>query len=208
MFIDESFWIREKLSKIDLPPGSEVLNIGSSDENFLVTQPHIGENVLAPLRERGARIVNLDIRPSRPGDYSADITDRELPGKVGRRFRLIMCTSLLEHVTDRDAAFSNIAALAEDAGYILLTVPRYYPRHLDPIDTMYRPSADELAEEINLRRPAEVVAAEVLDIKARHHYFYRSRIPLWGYRKLIFWRRWFYGFRWKMSCALLRVGKS
>lgn len=206
MFIDESLWIREKLSGIDLPPGSVVLNIGSSDEAFLRTQPHIEENVLTPLRDRGARIVNLDIRPARPGDYSADITDSELPGKVGRRFRLVMCTSLLEHVADRDAAFSNIAALAEDGGYILLTVPRNYPLHLDPIDTMYRPSAEELAREIQRRRPAEVMAAETLDIQAPHHYYYKSRIPLWGYRKLIFWRRWFYGFRWKMSCALLRAG--
>lgn len=206
MFIDESRWIREKLSVIELPPDSEVLNIGSSDQSFLSTQPHIEENVMAPLRARGARIVNLDIRPARAGDYSADITDRELPGKVGQRFRLVMCTSLLEHVADRDAAFSNIAALAEEGGYILLTVPRNYPLHLDPIDTMYRPSAEDLVKEIQRRRPAEVVAAEILDIQARHHYYYKSRIPLWGYRKMIFWRRWFFGFRWKMSCALLRAG--
>lgn len=206
MFIDESLWIREKLSGINLPPGALVLNIGSSDEAFLSTQPHIEENVLAPLRERGARIVNLDIRPARPGDYSADITDRQLPEKLGKRFNLVMCTSLLEHVEDRDTAFSNIAALAEEGGYILLTVPRHYPLHRDPIDTMYRPSAEELAEEIRRRRPAEVVAAEILDIQAPHHYYYKSRIPLWGYRKLIFWRRWLFRFRWKMACALLRVG--
>lgn len=206
MFIDESLWIREKLSGINLAPGSVVLNIGSSDEAFLSTQPHIEENVLAPLREHGARIVNLDIRPARPGDYSADITDRELPAKLGKRFKLVMCTSLLEHVEDRDTAFSNIAALAEEGGYILLTVPRYYPLHRDPIDTMYRPSAEDLVKEIRLHRPVEVVAAEVLDIQAHHHYYYKSRIPLWGYRKMIFWRRWFYGSRWKMSCALLRTG--
>lgn len=208
MFIDESLWIREKLAGADLPPGSEILNIGSSDEQFLKTQPHIAENVFEPLLERGLRVLNLDIRPARPGDYSADITDRRLPEKIAKRFKLIICTSLLEHVADRDAAFANIAALAENGGYILLSVPAYYPHHPDPIDTLYRPSAEGLAGEIHKRRRAETVAAEVLDIKHPRHYYYISRFPFWGYRKLIFWRRWFAKFRWKMSCVLLRVTDS
>lgn len=205
MFIDESFWIREKLAGLELPPGAEALNIGSSDEAFRRTQPHIEENVFAPLRARGCRVVNLDIRPARPGDYSADITEKGLPARIGRRFPLIICTSLLEHVTDRTAAFDNIAALADSGGYILLTVPGKYPRHNDPIDTMYRPTAAELAGEILRRRDAEVTAAETLDIKHPHHYYYKSRYPFWGYRKLIFWRRWFAWSRWRMSCALLRA---
>lgn len=205
MFIDESVWIREKLSGLDLPPGSEILNIGSSDENFLKTQPHIEANVLSPLRKRGCAIVNLDIRPARPGDYSADITDRELTEKIGRRFKLVICTNLLEHVKDRDGAFANITSLVENDGYILLTVPRNYPRHNDPVDTLYRPSAEDLVAEIRNRRRAEVVAADVLEILHPRHYSYKSRFPFWGYRKFIFWRRWFAGSRWKISCALLRV---
>lgn len=205
MFIDESVWIREKLSGLDLPPGAEILNIGSSDESFRSTQPHIEENVFAPIRKLGCRIVNLDIRLARPGDYSADITEKGLPIRIGRRFQLVVCTSLLEHVKDREAAFDNIAALVESGGYILLTAPSRYPRHLDPIDTMYRPSPEEMALEIQKRRDAEVVASETLDIKHPHHYFYLSRFPFWGYRKFIFWRRWFDWSRWKMSCTLLRV---
>lgn len=206
MFIDESEWIREKLAALALPAGSEVLNIGSSDEEFLSTQPHIEANVIAPLRRRGCRIANLDIRPAKPGDYSADITEQGLPEKITRRFRLVLCTSLLEHVSDRKAALDNICSLAGSGGYILLTVPRRYPRHPDPIDTMYRPDAAELAGEILKRRAAEAVAVETLEIRDPRHYYFLSRFPLWGYRKLIFWRRWFAWSRWKISCALVRAG--
>ncbi len=205
MFIDESVWIRKKLAALDLPAGAEVLNIGSSDAGFRLTQPHIEENVLAPLRARGLKLVNLDIRPAAPGDYSADITEKGLAVRLGKRFRLLICTSLLEHVADRAAALDNIAALAEPGGHILLTVPRRYPRHGDPIDTMYRPSPEELAGEIMARRPATLIAAETLDIRHPRHYYFVSRYPLWGYRKLLFWRRWFEWSRWKMSCALLRA---
>lgn len=205
MFVDESLWMKEKLAALAIPAGSEVLNIGSSDEEFLNTQPYIEENVLGPLKRLGCRIVNLDIRPAKPGDYSADITERGLPEKITRRFKLVLCTSLLEHVRDRETAFDNISALADKDGYILLTVPRNYPRHPDPIDTLYRPEPAELAGEILKRRAAQAVAVETLEIRDPRHYYYVSRFPLWGYRKLIFWRRWFGWSRWRISCALLRV---
>lgn len=205
MFRDESCWIKEKLSGLELKPGCAVLNIGSSDAPFLATQPYIDSDVFAPLRARGCTIANLDIRPAAPGDYQADITEKGLPARLGRRFGLVVCTSLLEHVTDRAAALDNIAALAEAGGHILLTVPGKYPYHPDPIDTMYRPSAEELAAELLKRRPGEVVAQEDLDIRHPLHYRFESRFPFWGYRKFIFWRRWFSAARWKMACVLLRA---
>lgn len=207
MFRDESCWIKEKLSGLELPPGCGVLNIGSSDAAFLATQPYIDANVFAPLRERGCVIANLDIRPAGPGDYSADITEKDLPDKLGRRFGLVVCTSLLEHVTDRSTALDNIAALAADGGYILLTVPEKYPWHPDPIDTLYRPAAAELAAELLKRRNGKIVAQEDLQIRHPLHYHFESRFPFWGYRKFIFWRRWFPAARWKMACVLLRAAK-
>lgn len=205
MFIEESVWIKERLSTLDIPPGAKVLNIGASDKEFLKTQPHIEANVLAQLLARGCSIINLDLKTSKDGDYTGDITDKELPAKLGTCFKMVMCTNLLEHVADRDTAFSNIAALAEEGGYILLTVPNNYPAHHDPIDTLYRPSAAELANEIQRRRSAVVLFSEVLEINNPRYYYYRSRLPFWGYRKLVFWRRWFAKYRWKVSCLICRI---
>lgn len=208
MFVDESLWIRKKLSAAHLPEGTEVINIGSSDENFLRTQPYISENVMAPLKDRGCRITDLDIRVTGPDGYSADISEKGLTGRVAKRFGLVLCTSLLEHVADRESALDNIAALPGAGGYLLLTVPRKYPFHPDPLDTMYRPSPEELIKELTRRRDFSVEAAEELDIRHPRHYYFESRFPLWGYRKFIFWRRWFGWSRWKMTCLLLRARPS
>jgi len=204
MFLEESVWIREKLSDLALPPEAGVLNIGSSDQEFLKTQPHIEENVLAPLRARGCVITNLDIRPARPGDYTGDITDKNLPAAIGRRFPLVICTNLLEHVENLETAFSNISGLAEDGGFILVTVPNHYPFHPDPVDTMFRPGPAELEAWVKRFCPAETEAAAVVEILSPRYYYFESRFPFWGYRKMIFWRRWFSRWRWKVSCVLLR----
>lgn len=205
MFIEESLWIREKLATLDIPPGSKVLNIGSSDLEFLKTQPHIKDNVLTPLLAGGCLMTNLDLKAARNGDYTGDITDKGLPGRLAERFKLVICTNLLEHVTDRTAAFDNLAVMAEDGGYILLTVPNNYPIHHDPIDTRYRPSAAELGNEIQRRRNTEILFSEVLEIKDQRYYRYGSRLPFWGYRKFVFWRRWFGKYRWKVSCIICRT---
>ena len=48
MFTDESLWIKEKLEALPMPGGCRALNIGSSSMEFLKTQPHIYDNIVAP----------------------------------------------------------------------------------------------------------------------------------------------------------------
>ncbi len=204
MFTDESAWIREKLSALALPPNCQVLNIGSSDADFLKTQPHIEENVLAPLRERGCSILNMDIKSSPAVDIVADIASADLLERTKERFQLVICASLLEHVADRETAIRNIAGITESSGYILVTVPFNYPRHEDPIDTMYRPSAEGLARDFQKHFDAVVVQSEILDIRDSRYYYYRSRLPFWGYRAFRFWRIWLKRYRWKVSCVVLK----
>jgi methyltransferase family protein len=61
-----------------------------------------------------------------------------------KTYDLVLCTSVLEHVTDVPAAAATLLRLTNRGGYLLITVPRSYPRHRAPIDTGYRPSNQQL----------------------------------------------------------------
>jgi hypothetical protein len=51
--------------------------------------------------------------------------------------------------------------LVRPGGIIVVTVPRSYPHHADPIDTLYRPTPEEAAA---LFPHSSLVAAEIIDV--------------------------------------------
>jgi hypothetical protein len=55
-----------------------------------------------------------------------------------------MCCNVLEHVPNRDELATAIESLVSRGGYLFVTVPRRYPYHPGPIDTMFRPGVEEL----------------------------------------------------------------
>jgi SAM-dependent methyltransferase len=205
MFIEESVWIREKLAALNLRPGGILLNVGSSTADFLKTQPHISENILDPIKALGLSIKNLDLKKDPGVDVEGDIGDPELIKRLRDKFTVVLCSNLLEHVRDHKAAIKNLTELTGPGGYLLVTVPRKYPRHDDPIDTLYRPSPEDLTGEISKYAEVDILAADTLDIRSSIYYFYESRLPFWGYRKFRFWRYLFKPFRWKAACVLCRV---
>jgi hypothetical protein len=52
---------------------------------------------------------------------------------------------MYEHVVDRDELTRRILKMIPEGGMFFITVPSSYHQHNDPIDTMFRPSPDELA---------------------------------------------------------------
>jgi hypothetical protein len=64
---------------------------------------------------------------------------------------LTLCTSLLEQVPDRAAVIRNLHSMTRPGGHVIVTVPRRYPYHPDPIDTGFRQSPSRLAREISSR---------------------------------------------------------
>jgi SAM-dependent methyltransferase len=186
VFVDESLWIRAALERMPLRTGMTVLDIGSSTLAFrTITQPHIDGNVFEPLRRRGIRPVHLDARAEPGVDIVADVT--RLDG-VDRCFDVVLCTNLLEHVVDRAATLHNVKRVVAPSGLLVLTVPRRYRLHHDPIDTGYRPSSDALVELVGW---PEVIASEIVTVRARQHYG--------GGRRL---RRWI--LPWQIACVLVR----
>ena len=56
-----------------------------------------------------------------------------------------MCCNVLEHVPNAADIATALAALVPPGGYVFASVPRRYPYHPGPIDTLFRPRVDELA---------------------------------------------------------------
>lgn len=222
LFPEEALWIRTVVDGLELPPGARVLDIGSSTAEYSrEDQPHIEENVLAPLRERDAEVVSLDVR-SGPGiDYTADITAPGFdPGRsLGGGFDLVLCNNLLVHLADLEAGARSVARCVAPGGYLLASTPGAYRRVRDPLDNGFRPSPLELAAVLRAG-PGDrltLLEGEIVRIDDRRYYrgspFKGSWFCVGGrwtpvpavveqLRYLI------KALRWRVSCVLIRRSPS
>ena len=148
MLETEACWLRGALD--GFAPGrlSPLLDLGSgSTAVHEAVQPWIEHQLFCPLRARGVEIVHVDMRAGPGIDVQADLTD---PADVlrlgGLRPRALLCCNLLEHVAEPERLARHCLAMLADGGLVFVTVPYSYPYHRDPIDTMYRPCPQELAE--------------------------------------------------------------
>ena len=191
MFVDEAQWLERALASLNLAKGSRLLDIGSSTLEFrTVVQPHIERHVFAPLRAQGVVVSHLDAREAPGVDIVTDITT--LDGVSAGGFDAAICTSLLEHVENREHTVSNICRVLAPGGVLLLTVPQRYPLHFDPIDTGFRPTPEELSA---LVRWTNVIERSVLTIRHAQHYK-GVRLP----------RRWIAP--WQVACLVVRKPTS
>ncbi len=105
-------------------------------EKFRVLEVGCAEGgVLKVLRENGLEVTGLDIAESRietalrkNPDLDIrfmDITDRVIIEKLGQ-FDLVIMREVIEHVPDREAAFSVLHSMLRDGGYLYITFPPRY----------------------------------------------------------------------------------
>lgn len=88
----------------------------------------------------------MDAKPAAGVDIVADLDDEPaISALKSRGFKSILCSNLLEHVRDRAAIAKRLVELVPHGGYLFVSGPYRYPYHPDPIDTMFRPTPDELA---------------------------------------------------------------
>jgi len=148
MMICDAKWLAGALGEFSNEEISPVLNIGSSTKKFReVDQPHIYKDVFKPLEERGVQVIHTDLKEAEGVDIAADIFDEEAFAKLLEyKPRSIICTHMFEHIEDRELLTKKLMSLLPDGGIFFITVPYSYHHHADPIDTMYRPSPDELSE--------------------------------------------------------------
>lgn len=186
MFREEAIWVKEALSKIrPLSNNNIVANLGSSTAYFRqVIQPHIHEHIITTLEQSGWKIIHIDLKKEEGVDMVADVTKRNFPSLI-QPASLTICTNMLEHVEDISLVIQNLKKVTVQGGYILITVPYKYKKHLDPIDNMFRPTPKEIAALFNASE-IEIIDEKIIVIHDKAYYkIKKSRIPFWGYRHLL-----------------------
>jgi len=144
----DALWLKQTLSRFSNEELSPVLNLGSSTAKFRkVHQPFIDELIFAPLAARGVEVIHVDIKAADGVDISADIlTDAGLEEVRKRAPKSLICTHVFEHLVEREPFADRLIKMLPVGGLFFVSVPSSYHQHNDPIDTMYRPSPDQLAE--------------------------------------------------------------
>lgn len=198
MVREEAIWIRSVLARLDVQQFMDVLDVGSSTKTFRTQiQPYIDEYVFAPLKQRNNNIFYLDKKKDEGIDYVFDINDMNMDS-ITKRFDLVFCCSLLEHVKDRNKTCSLLVNFLKNKGYFIVTVPESYRCHPDPIDTMFRPKMNQLISLFSKFGDFEVVEQKVVVINEKDRYskkiseIFRYYLPF---------------FRWRINCLLLRKNK-
>ena len=60
MFLEESLWIRDVLTDLNLHKGQTVVDLGSLNEEYhCLTQPYIDYHIFRPLRKNGVEIIHI-----------------------------------------------------------------------------------------------------------------------------------------------------
>lgn len=216
MLIAEADWFARQIDRLDFPARPLVLNLGSQTEEFVREhQPWLEEVFLAALRRRGARVVNVDLQQAPGVDLVGDLMDPAFQQQLAaRRPAVFIVCNVLEHVRDPRALAAAIAAVIGPDTLLLVSCPRRYPYHPDPLDNGLRPSVADLA---GLFPGMDLVAGEeVMD----HPYlaYLRRQRGLWvrklarlllpfvnypGWRQTLDFLPWWFR-RFSATCAILR----
>jgi hypothetical protein len=146
MLIEEARWLHRRLSKLSLNDLYPLCNLGSSTEYYRkVEQPYIDKYLFEPGSVRNLKIIHVDTKAAAGVDIVGDLTNPSFLAHLAElNVRSVMCCNLLEHVMDRTIICDAIMSILKPGGYIIATVPNKFPYHPDPIDTMYRPTVEEL----------------------------------------------------------------
>lgn len=142
----EARWFAQQVELLGDEAIFPMLNVGSHTAEFRAkTQPWIDEELFRPFARRGCEVIHTDIQADEGVDLVGDLTDPQFQNQLrARRFRSVFCNNLLEHVTDPASIANALRDCVVPGGYLLLSVPYRFPYHPDPIDTMFRPSPEEL----------------------------------------------------------------
>ena len=121
--------------------------IGSSTADFIdISQPYIRKLVLNPL-SKNFKILNIDIKNQEGVDLVADFTtlagQRSIANLNGN---LYLISNLLEHIPDYQLGIKSIVQLLNRDDILILSGPKSFPYHPDPIDNWFRPSKRELQQ--------------------------------------------------------------
>ncbi len=141
----EAAWLARELERLPADDLSPLLSIGSGHAELRKTQPWLERLVYGPLARRGVRVLHHELEAAPGVDVAGDLTDARFLERLAElEVSSIMCCNVLEHVPDPAQLSAAIERVVAPGGYVLVSVPCRYPYHPGPIDTLFRPSVDEL----------------------------------------------------------------
>lgn len=147
MLVREAKWFRDRLAEYDPDQIFPLLNVGCQSADFRkLGQPWVDRYVFAPLRSAGRKVVHTDVWQADGVDLVGDLLDSSFRQELRERgFKSAIFSNVLEHVRERERLSEAVASILPPGGLLFVSVPRRFPYHPDPIDTMYRPGLAELA---------------------------------------------------------------
>ena len=118
-------FVNESLAK--LPNGRSVLDVGCGDQRY---------RKILPI---GVAYVGLDYKPTKQKFYNRkpypDIFgDAQAMPVKSNSFDCILCTEVLEHVSDITRSLADMVRILKPEGQMILTVPFLFPEHNSPYD--------------------------------------------------------------------------
>jgi len=181
MLLAEARWFSRQIAELDSATVYPMCNLGSGTAEFREqVQPWIDRYLFAPARQRRQAVVHVDIQDASGVDLTGDLEDEAFLAKLaGMNFRSVFCSNLLEHVHDPKRMAARILQIVPPGGYLFVSVPRRFPYHADPIDTMFRPDPEEL---VGLFPGAKIERKAIVNGGTMLHYVaHRARRPrmLW-----------------------------
>jgi hypothetical protein len=146
MLRNEAKWLEHQLADLPSSALDPLLSLGSGGADFRDgKQPWIAGSVYAPLEARGIHVVHHEFQEGPGVDVAGDLGEPSfLDSLQSLGTRAVICCNVLEHLADRTPLVDALATLVAPGAALVLTVPRGFPYHADPIDTMYRPSVADL----------------------------------------------------------------
>ena len=148
MFVEETKWFFEKITALPSDSVFPAVNIGSCTGIYRSkTQPHIDRFLFMPLKNQNLKVIHVDIQKAPGVDLSGDLSNPSFQATLKQlQAKSVFCNHLLEHVTNPKSICDFILELLPENGYIFVSCPFKYPYHPDPIDTLFRPGIQELAD--------------------------------------------------------------
>ena len=132
-------------------PGGRALDAGCGGQPFRASIKSCGMDYHA---------IDVVAQPGMRTDFVCAL-DGQLPDALAGAppFDLILCTEVLEHVADWNAAWANLSRLLAPGGKLIVTCPFFYPLHEEPYD-FFRPTLHAIAhwsgryglEQVELRK--------------------------------------------------------
>ena len=142
----EAKWFSQEIKKIGYEEICPMCNIGSSTGQFMTEQqPWVHDYIFEPLQVAQCIVRNVDIKPAPGVDIVGDLSDPQFHEELIKyRFKSLFFLNVLEHLSERESICNSLVSMIPLGGFIFASCPRHYPYHPDPIDTMFRPTVNEL----------------------------------------------------------------